>query len=1200
MLIGNPLATLADRMVGSRTIGFIGAGASVRLGLPLWSDLIESLYEFATVHDDSVPKPDSSLDYRWLAEVYSQVISSRDSLQQAMTSIFATYNEKNTRTVAEPDRLHDLIARLPFKHFITTNYDSLIEDACDRMFEAANGRRPSVGERCVTRDGRVSDSFSDFLGAFSQDTQRSVLHLHGTLEGEHLTLSLAEYNDQYLQDAMLLRMFSILATSTVVFIGASLRDADLMELVRRSTHHAGRRLRHYAFITNDRAYEADLLRTNYGIEPIFYSVGEDGSHEELERRLEQLLELVEPRREQPTPMANGNARPVNVRLDDEFEGLVHHVKDEVRRVRGGPAKISGISETALSRVLRRAASDYRQLPISYRFHHVVWISPGRIGLFPGSSRSRRVLHSIIGEIVYSLGRDRLTATSNPMVSIRSIRRVLEGQRWRDAEPILFVIDGYADLIAGSQDDKEAFDELFSFLPHESVALYSRPPLDRSAPDPASRVDPIRGAGGDESLQHDRGVAGTRVADLLDEEEELQPEIRSSVVLAALCLVATPIVAERLALMLDLTLRDLDSALVQLHRLGLIEGDAGAEARSGTPGSRSEPAGGTELRGHLGVLNPIRREVLDEPRLTRELASIASTLLRWAEDTVVGFANWEEDNAQLEQLTHHLPNVLTVFEACCWLTSRDPEIFDQKSVDRHLWLGTDLSYILYNVGRWSEAEQMLEYLRSRSQGKVPNTDFDDAPRPSENHTFLREVLILQSRYLDIAGSTQQQYRLAVDKADEAISDAAQCVREGFEEYEPGANTYAPNRLTLARQKARAKIARGRALLKILEVDEAELELRSVVIDRDFDGPENGDERAAAQRNERKKQRESRLIVADASRALAGVRIAQLERGIEDLTRVFDELDIGQEVIAALKNRRARGHNALRRGDILYKLGNEIAARRHYAGAMLIAIEFRDRFLEAGAVLGLANCDHDPNLARKSLHIYEDLGLDEMTGLASDSEFRLRHDEQAGVSAVFPTVIAVVGVPGSGKSVVTRTAGGVLADWGYEPEIKRDELMDAIRRGEEVDLSQLQEQLIRPLENAFDDDERDTVGIVKIPTGRLAELFQPWVLDRKLLERLLCIRMIANQELLRTRNTQRRSGQLSTEILDTMISDYEKQDPSDLGYSSWESAYEANGGSLVSVDSEGSILALERRVRNALALSYLPYDQLAAFDSTISLR
>ena len=40
-----------------------------------------------------------------------------------------------------------------------------------------------------------------------------------------------------------------------------------------------------------------------------------------------------------------------------------------------------------------------------------------------------------------------------------------------------------------------------------------------------------------------------------------------------------------------------------------------------------------------------------------------------------------------------------------------------------------------------------------------------------------------------------------------------------------------------------------------------------------------------------------------------------------------------------------------GDVLFKLGNVGAARRYYARALLISYEFRDRFLEAAATLGL---------------------------------------------------------------------------------------------------------------------------------------------------------------------------------------------------------------------------------------------------------
>ena len=184
----------------------------------------------------------------------------------------------------------------------------------------------------------------------------------------------------------------------------------------------------------------------------------------------------------------GNARPVQVRHGDDFEDVVNLVKDEVRRVRRGAAKMSGVSETASSRILRRIASDYRELPVSYRFHHVVWISPGRIGLFPGVSRSRGVLNSIVGEVVYALGRHRLTGTSDPMASIRSVRRIVGGSRWNDAEPILFVIDGFDDLIKQSQEDPKIFDELFSFLPTESVALYCRCSVDKA---PSAESKPRR-------------------------------------------------------------------------------------------------------------------------------------------------------------------------------------------------------------------------------------------------------------------------------------------------------------------------------------------------------------------------------------------------------------------------------------------------------------------------------------------------------------------------------------------------------------------------------------------------------------------------------------------------------------------------------------------------------------------------------------
>ena len=454
----------------------------------------------------------------------------------------------------------------------------------------------------------------------------------------------------------------------------------------------------------------------------------------------------------PAASAMGNARPVQVRHGDDFEDVVNLVKDEVRRVRRGAAKMSGVSETASSRILRRIASDYRELPVSYRFHHVVWISPGRIGLFPGVSRSRGVLNSIVGEVVYALGRHRLTGTSDPMASIRSVRRIVGGSRWNDAEPILFVIDGFDDLIKQSQEDPKIFDELFSFLPTESVALYCRCSVDKAPSAEASRVDPIaesfvRGDTAQDEPRWAKPESQAEIASLLDDYDDPHFDNTSATVLAALCLVATPIAAVELALMLNLTQRDLAGTLRDLYERGLIEGAVDNTANIAGTESPHDPETEDGRSGSLGVLNPIRRAVLEDPDFRTELASVASTLLRWAETTVEGLSNWGEDNAQLDQLTRHLPNVLTVFEACCWLSALDANGLGSDAVDRHLWLGTDLGYILYNVGRWAEAEQLLEYLGERAKGRIPGTEIEDAPKPAELHTFL-------SRGADPAVSVQR--------------------------------------------------------------------------------------------------------------------------------------------------------------------------------------------------------------------------------------------------------------------------------------------------------------------------------------------------------------------------------------------------------------------------------------------------------------
>ena len=1163
----DPMKTLAMRMVETRTIGFIGAGTSARLGYPTWYDLINALYEHAAVYSD-VPPPERDSDMRWLAEVYGAEIDRHGSLQQVIRGVLSRSTEQDTTERDEALRLHLLMARLPFTHFITTNYDDLIEEACDRLFEITNGRKPSGRQKCLAKDGRNSEPFSDFLRSFSQEPQRSVLHLHGTLTGEHLTLALGDYDVQYLHEAMLLRMFAILATNTVVFIGASLRDTDIMELVRRSTYHTGGTQRHYAFLPDTRRAEAGMLRKSYGIEPIFYSP--DDHHEELERRLEQLLEFVEPLRQGSSENAGGNAGPVHISYGDSFEQAVDLVKDEVRRVRTGPARIDGLGPVGTSRVLRRLTSDYRGLPASYRFRHVIWISPGRVGLFPSETRSRSIVDSIIGEIVYSLGRHRLTGTSNPTNSIRSIKQILGGSRWGTAEPALFVVDD-VEALRGEALDGETFDSLLSALPRESIAVFQRPPSAGQGPRKGSLVDPFVDAEHFRESRWAQPPFEEGLTDLLDVAEADTPQR----VLAALCVVSTPTVVSTLSLMLGVSVAEAGDGLRKLSELSLVEGVA-ARADEGLPtaGERLRP---------IGILSPVRWSVLNDERYMTVMSEVVSDLLLWAEATVESFARWEDDNAQLEQLIRHLPNVLTIFEASCWQhRTLDNSAFDQASIDRYLWMGTDLAYILFSVGRWSEAKQILQYLYELSIVDAADVGSEESGllrSVSELQTFKREVLILQSRYYTETGRTHRDFNRAITKAVAAIENADDCLRRQEPAHEPLHNTYAPNRLTLRRQRARARVARAIARTRIGDLDVAQEELSELLEKREFDG---GDE-------DRKAQRESLLIVSDASGALGAVRWQQLESGAKLESKVIlSELDKGRSALVTLGNRRERGHHAQRRGDVLFKIGNFLAARRYYARSLLISFEFKDRFLEAAATLGMARCDERGSLAGKAMAIFRDLNLPELAAEAEEVALALSQTaETLDAPSRHPAAIVVVGLPGSGKAIVTQTAGAALAGWGYEPSMRGDP------RDETLEHVTVVTQFLGPLVSDAEAAASHRVAMAKVPAESFDRLVEEWAEDAddvSLIGRVLFIRIDVAPQVLRDRNAQRRRGQVEASLLEQVLEEADGNDVRKNGWSSWETFVQAHGGVLVSMDSAGSVIDLENRVRDTLALSFLPFEAL----------
>ena len=177
---------------------FIGAGASVNSGMPLW---VEAVSQIAKKLNVDIEK----LDYLVIPQYYYNA-RGRKEYTQLMREIFR-YNDK-----LYPNAIHDAIMRFGADTVITTNYDHLIEQAAEN-----NG---------------------EFLYVVSQDSDlpyrkagKELIKMHGDFEHDNFVLKEDDYL-HYHKNFKLIENYvkSLIGTKTVLFIGYSLGDPDVKHI----------------------------------------------------------------------------------------------------------------------------------------------------------------------------------------------------------------------------------------------------------------------------------------------------------------------------------------------------------------------------------------------------------------------------------------------------------------------------------------------------------------------------------------------------------------------------------------------------------------------------------------------------------------------------------------------------------------------------------------------------------------------------------------------------------------------------------------------------------------------------------------------------------------------------------------------------------------------------------------------------------
>ncbi len=276
--VGNRHAAdaLFDAIKTARCSALIGAGLSIAAGYPSWDELLRTF-------DDAVRRSGGYYDsaIAWLSESQDPLWRAQELRRQmGEDRYFALLRETfRPKRTLNGTPMVDRVVGLPFKHYLTTNFDCLLEEALLRKTQLM----PTVV------DWSNDSDVSEFLFRL-QDPQYDscVVHLHGRYnDPANIILTDRDYTNRYqVTNSIAQKLISIFATQTVVFVGFSLNDPALNHILRQTKLALGAgSIRHFAILGlttwNDTSESMARYRfvSLYGIEPVFYPV--EGDHEQL-------------------------------------------------------------------------------------------------------------------------------------------------------------------------------------------------------------------------------------------------------------------------------------------------------------------------------------------------------------------------------------------------------------------------------------------------------------------------------------------------------------------------------------------------------------------------------------------------------------------------------------------------------------------------------------------------------------------------------------------------------------------------------------------------------------------------------------------------------------------------------------------------------------------------------------------------------
>lgn len=235
---------------------FVGSGISKNSGCIEWWQIIEAFAEELKIKDK---EPYYKRSYNEKGEVIFRLDEAFEKMIKIPQFYFIKFGEVKYYDLLQrlfnetyvPSKIHKFLINLRPKNFITTNYDTLIEDTAKEFIEAYD---------VISFDSDIKPMNND----------RLIIKMHGDLTNRNLVLKENDYLN-YSKNFKLTETLvkGILATNVTLFIGYSLSDYNVKQIIADIPHDENSNPKAYFIYLDDTNELEKKYYSKKGIEVLF-------------------------------------------------------------------------------------------------------------------------------------------------------------------------------------------------------------------------------------------------------------------------------------------------------------------------------------------------------------------------------------------------------------------------------------------------------------------------------------------------------------------------------------------------------------------------------------------------------------------------------------------------------------------------------------------------------------------------------------------------------------------------------------------------------------------------------------------------------------------------------------------------------------------------------------------------------------------